>query len=106
MQKAIKEKFEILQVDESTFKAKDHRRQAWSLPGKHQSVIKGPLYNTKHSVIAAISSDGKIYYSMKEKDTIVSEDVLGFLKDMLDRYAGRKLCIFWDNARIHTAGNV
>ena len=35
LQKAIKEKFHILQVDESTFKLKDHRRQAWSLPGKH-----------------------------------------------------------------------
>ena len=96
----------LWQVDESIFNGQDYKPYAWSKTNDNIEFIHRSQHQTRHSVMAGISNDGLMLYQTKEQYYMSQEDVISFLRTLLRRNAGRRVCVYWDNASVHNAARV
>ena len=58
-------------------------------------------------MMASINSiDGRIQYARKKKERYNRKDFTGFIAHLRKLYPDTKLCLFIDNAKIHTGYDV
>jgi transposase len=88
----------IVWVDESGFYLLPLAVRTWA-PRGHTPILRVPLTRDHLSVISAITLDGRLFLQVR-KDSYDGEAVVGFLRVLLRKIAGKVLLI-WDGSPIH-----
>ena len=98
--------YRILNIDESWLNQTNFTRQIWCPPQTPATVTQRPI-SQRISLIAAIDTDGKVYYSLTQSNTDqnVMLVFLTHLVNVLDEESERwrsNTIILLDGARYHT----
>jgi transposase len=88
----------IVWVDESGFYLLPLAVRTWARRGA-TPILRVPLTRDHLSVISAITLDGRLFLQVR-KDNYDGEAVVGFLRVLLRKIAG-KLVVIWDGSPIH-----
>ncbi len=76
---------EVFNIDESTIRSTDHRRRGW-VQAKNRILVSKALRLPQISIIAAVSSNGRVFFTINQGKT-TSLTFLLFLS---------KLCLLLD----------
>ena len=93
----------VLFQDESGVQSRPNVRRTWSKRGKRSS-IKVRERRDKISLSSAVSTDGNLYFTIKD-GSMNEDDIISFLDKLLSEIPGF-LYIFWDNITIHRSKKV
>jgi transposase len=88
----------IVWIDESGFYLLPLAVRTWA-PRGATPILRVPLTRDHLSVISAITLDGRLFLQVR-KDNYDGEAVVGFLRVLLRKIAG-KLLVIWDGSPIH-----
>jgi hypothetical protein len=66
--RALKDGLEVINIDESTIRSTDPRRRGWCRSGK-RILVSNALRLPQISMIAAVSSNGKVFFSINKGAT-------------------------------------
>ena len=88
----------IVWIDESGFYLLPLAVRTWA-PCGETPILRVPLTHDHLSVISAITLDGRLFLQVR-KDNYDGEAVVGFLRVLLRKIAG-KILVIWDGSPIH-----
>ena len=93
----------IYQIDETIYDARQHVSTAWSLPND-PIMIKQVDYRLNKfcaAQVAICSTTGKVFSQFKS-GYFNQDDTQSLLIRIMKYHRHQKVCIFWDNASVHT----
>jgi transposase len=89
----------VVSIDECPFYEEMHPRYGWSKLGKSCTVRTNAIRTKCHSIISAMSSDGRFFYRVVDSGN--RETFLAFIKQSVMRHFPRHKYLLMDNARLH-----
>ena len=90
----------VLYEDEADLALLAHAGYSWQLPGA-SAMIPTPGQNQKIGLVGTISLDGEVLVQEVARKTAVA--LVGYLEQVVVRYADAEIAIIWDNVGIHHA---
>jgi transposase len=96
---------EIINIDESIIRSTDHRKRGWAL-AKNRILVSKALRLPQISMIAAISSEGRVFFTINQGKTTSLTFLLFLSKlcrqlDTKDRQWRKSTLFLLDNASFH-----
>ena len=98
---AKNQEYRVIYLDETMFTRKTIRNEEWTLPKENVRIDQAKLNEPTLAMISAISMEkGQEHFKIYPK-SVNTDQFIEYLKELRERTAGEKVCLFMDNLKAH-----